>query len=206
MFSNYIHKILNSNSTNVKENETKLAILSTNTLETKRISTNPSKIKSQDNLENDSSEKDNHKLLSNETTLITKRKSILSKNINEYNAATCNTNTFTTTNTSKKLTNRLSNLNAINLVNNDHNNKNEFNTNSYTHKYIIGEKTKTESENSNHKKEMNLNINHSNGQNVYPVYPSKATSRISDQIKILNNIRSNSAGGVKRSNQYMFII
>jgi hypothetical protein len=204
MFSNYFHKILNPNTTTPKEVESKTVLYSTNTLQTKRVSTLQKINKSN---ETETLYKDNAKLQYLEPTLPITRKSILPKNSNELNLGIYNTNTYTTTSVTKKITNQVSNTNFINLAKNVNSINNEYNTNSYTHKFLIAEKNKTENEKSQQNKETVVNPNKGNVQNVYRVYPSTstATTRISDQIRILNNIRSNSASGIRRSIKLNFI-
>jgi len=198
MFSNYFHKFSNPITSTPKEVESKTVLYSTNTLQTKRVSTLQKINKSN---ETETLYTDNTKLQSFEPTLPFTRKSILPKNSNELYLGIYNTNTYTTTSISKKLTNNVSNTNFINLAKNDNSYSNEYNKNSYTQKFLIAEKNKTENENNQQNKEITVNPNKGNVQNVYRVYPSTSTasSRISDQIRILNNIRSNSASGIRRS-------
>jgi hypothetical protein len=170
MFSNYIQKIFSPNTTNAKDNETKLEVYSSNTLLSKRVSTNQQKQKPQINLEYEHSSS-NSQQTAYEPIYSTKRKTG-----DEYNTASYSTNTFTAI----KLTNRIgySNLNSnFNGNNNETGVGKQYDTNTY----------------SVTNKEKNLNFNSVNS------FSPNGNSRIVEQIKLLNGARSNSSSGMRTS-------
>ncbi len=190
MFSNYIQKIFNPNSTTTKESETKLQVYSSNTLLSKRVSTNQQKQKPQIILETYIPEKTNNQISNTPQTYepiySTKRKNFTNDNINgdEFITATYSTNTFT----ASKLSNRngLGNILKQNETLNNNRNINDEN-----------EKKEFDLTTFNYTKSKNFKDN--NTTNSFYSNTPNGNFRISEQIKMLNGIRSNSSTGLRKS-------
>lgn len=186
MFSNYLQKIFSPNSPNHKDNEAKLQIYSSNTLRSKRVSTNQQKPNQQISLEND---QNSNTLHTYEPLYSTKKKTG-----NECNTLSYSTNTFTATKPSHRYeygnVGELNN-NHINSNNNEVNRAKDVEVNTYTPKY---------------RDNYNSNGNGINSINSMNTNSANGNMRISEQIKMLNGVRSNSSSGIRKCKYFNIYI